>query len=109
MEEETFLSLEEVKRQLGLGDDQADDDALIQNKIDAAENHIDRLLGYRMRTQFPAPSGSAVASEVPPALREAVTQLAAWWFENREAVTDMGRELPFGVREIVAEYRGWTF
>lgn len=107
--EEAFFSVDDVKRQLGLGGDQSEDDWLIQGKIDAAENHIDRLLGFRMRTRYPAPADSPVAAAVPPSLKEAVLQLAAWWFENREAATDMSRELPFGVREIVNEYRDRSF
>lgn len=106
---DSFIPLAEMKEQLGLTGDQTDDDGLIQGKIDAAENHIDRLLGYSMRTRYPAPDGDPVAAAVPASLQEAVAQLAAWWFENREAATDMNRELPFGVREIVNEYREWTF
>lgn len=99
----SLIHFSDLKNQLGLTLDQTDDNALIQDKIDAAENHIDRLLGYSMRTRFLTVEG------IPPALKEAVLQLAAWWFENREAATDMSRELPFGVREIVTEYREWTF
>ncbi|MDQ7775540.1 MAG: head-tail connector protein [Paracoccus aminovorans] len=108
--ESNFIDVDDVKRQLGLGDSQDDDDWLIQGKIKAAENHVDRLLGYRMRTRWPpAEVGRLGGENAPPALQEAVAQLAAWWFENREAATDMSRELPFGVREIVNEYREWTF
>ena len=106
---DSFIPVEELKNQLGLTADQTDDDLLIQAKIDAAENHLDRLLGYSMRVRFPAANGDPVASTVPPSLVEAVRQLAAWWFENREASSDLNREPPFGVREIVAEYREWTF
>lgn len=100
---DSFIPLSVMKEHLGLTYDQDADDRLIQAKIDAAENHINRLLGYVMRDRF------LTLGAVPPVLKEAVFQLAAWWFENREAVTDMSRELPFGVREIVTEYREWTF
>lgn len=36
-------------------------------------------------------------------------QLACWWFEHREAVSDRDTRLPYGVDEIVNEYREWTF
>lgn len=107
--EELFLPIEEVKAHVGLSADQDADDWLIQGKIQAAEDYINRMLGFQMRVRYPAPGDSPVASAVPASLREAVVQLAAWWFENREAATDMSRELPFGVREIVTEYREWTF
>lgn len=93
---------QQLADQVGLTDDAPDEDkAALQQKGDAAQNHIERLLGYRIEEQFP--------DEVPPALAEAVLQLAAWWFENREAVSDSDRRLPFGVDEIVNEYRDFTF
>lgn len=109
---DSFIPLAEMKEQLGLTADQGDDDALIQRKIDAAENHIDRLLGYSMRTRWPSSADTTHSSggeNVPASLQQAVAQLAAWWFENREATTDMSRTLPFGVSEIVNEYRDWSF
>jgi len=109
MPDDSLIPLQDMKNQLGLTLSQDDDDDLIAGKIDAAENHVDRLLGYSMRTRYPAPEGQHAATNVPPALLEAVLQLATWWFENREAATDLSRELPFGVREIVNEYREWTF
>lgn len=106
---DSFIPLEDMKEVLGLSPDQDADDMVIQRKVEAAEDHINRMLGFQMRVRYPAPADDPVASTVPASLREAVVQLAAWWFENREAVTDMSRELPFGVREIVTEYREWTF
>ncbi|TMV48535.1 phage gp6-like head-tail connector protein, partial [Thioclava sp. BHET1] len=36
--------------------------------------------------------------------------LAAFWYENRDAASYVAaREVPFGVREIVTEFRGFTF
>ncbi|RNI20997.1 head-tail connector protein [Paracoccus pantotrophus] len=100
-----IVTLEDMKNHLGLTVDQDDDDALITAKIDAAQNHVERLLGFAIEARF----GGEDQGPIPPAIREAVMQLAAWWFENREAATDMGRVLPFGVQEIVNEYRTWTF
>ncbi|HWL56408.1 MAG TPA: head-tail connector protein [Paracoccus sp. (in: a-proteobacteria)] len=108
--EAILIDIGEVKRQLGLTMDNGDDDWMIQGKIEAAENFIDRELGFRMRTRWPPYSPNTYGGEnVPAALREAVMQLAAWWYENREAVTDLSRELPFGVREIINQHREWTF
>lgn len=48
--------------------------------------------------------------EAPETLREAVLQLAAWWYENREAATEAPHQsIPFGVQELVNEHREWTF
>ncbi|QRZ15398.1 phage gp6-like head-tail connector protein [Paracoccus methylovorus] len=98
-----IVTLEQMKDQLGLTADQDADDALISGKIEAAQDHVERLLGYTFAERYPDPA------IIPASLKEAVMQLAAWWFENREAVSDVSRSLPFGVAEIVNEYREWAF
>lgn len=100
-----IVTLTDMMAQLSLTPDApGEDQALVAAKIEAAQNHIERLLGYRIEVTF----GGEDQDPVPPALREAVMQLAAWWFENREAVSD-SRTLPFGVEDIVNEYREWSF
>lgn len=98
-----LVSIGEMKGHLGLTDHQSDDDGLIQQKIFAAQRLIERELGFRFHVQFETPAN------VPEDIREAIMQLAAWWFENREAVTERGALLPFGVAEIIAANRDWTF
>ncbi len=48
--------------------------------------------------------------DVPGSLKEAILQLAAWWYEQRETATVDGspRETPFGVTAIINEHREWT-
>ncbi|CUX12192.1 MULTISPECIES: head-tail connector protein [Agrobacterium tumefaciens complex] len=84
-----------------------DDDALIERKIEAAQNHIERLLGFRIEETY----GGTDQDEIPSALVEAVCQLAAHWYENREAtlVGVSAQELPFGVWQIVNEFREYSF
>lgn len=98
-----LIPLPDMKGHLGLTVDQSEDDALIEGKVLAAQRLIERELGFRFHVQFETPAA------VPEDLREAVMQLAAWWFENREAVTERGALLPFGVAEIIAANRDWTF
>ncbi|REF67395.1 head-tail connector protein [Paracoccus versutus] len=100
-----IVTLEDMKDNLGLTPDQDADDTLIEGKIAAAQNHIERMLGFVIEERF----GGVDQPEIPTAIREAVMQLATWWFENREAATDLTRELPFGVRDIVDGFREWTF
>lgn len=103
-----IVSLAEIKEQLSFTDDLgAVDDALLGRKVDAAQNHIERLLGYTIETTF----GGVDQDPIPPALIEAVSQLAAHWYENREGVVlgMSATELPMGVSEIVAEYREVSF
>ena len=102
------VTLEMLKAQLSFTDDVGEaDDALLLGKLEAAQAHVDRLLGFRIDATF----GGVDQPPVPAPLAEAVAQLAAWWYLNREAATLEGRpaEVPFGVREILNEYRLWTF
>jgi uncharacterized phage protein (predicted DNA packaging) len=96
-----IVDLETVKQQLGVTLDL--DDEMITRKIAAAQDHIERLLGYKIAEEFP--------NAVPPSLAECVCQLAAHWYENREAtvVGVSAQTLPLGVQDIVREYRGWSF
>lgn len=90
--------------------DFSDDDALITSKIAAAQDHIERYLGYKIEEEYP-PAGSPPVSTVPPALVEAVCQLVGHWYENREAVIVgvSADELPLNVADIVREYRNWSW
>uniref|UniRef100_A4WS98 Phage gp6-like head-tail connector protein n=1 Tax=Cereibacter sphaeroides (strain ATCC 17025 / ATH 2.4.3) TaxID=349102 RepID=A4WS98_CERS5 len=81
------------------------DQPVLERKLAAAQNHIERLLGYRIEERF----GRTDQEPVPPALVQAVLQLTAWWYENREAASEGAREIPFGVSEIVNEFREFTF
>jgi uncharacterized phiE125 gp8 family phage protein len=44
-------------------------------------------------------------TDIPPDLRQAVTLLAAQYYEHREAATDTLAALPFGVASLIAPYR----
>lgn len=104
-----IVTLAELKEHLAFTDDLGTlDDALLGRLILAAERHIDRLLGFGMEDAAAA-EAAGFEDGVPEDLRLAVTQLAAHWHENREAAGGAMQELPFGVSEIVREYRGWTF
>lgn len=103
-----IATLAQLKAQLNFTDDIGEaDDALLNAKIEAAQNHIERLLGFRIAERF----GGEDQEPVPPALAEAVLQLAAWWYEQREAVNvgNIVNQVPFNVTEIVSEYREWSF
>lgn len=92
--------------QAGVTTDAPDADVLaLQAKGDAAQNYVEQMLGYRIETEF----GGEDQEPIPDALKEAVLQLACWWFEHREAVSDRDKRLPYGVDEIIMTYRDWTF
>ncbi len=100
---ENIVTLTEIRAHLALTGDQTQDDMLIQGKLDAAHSLIERILGFRILDRFVTPD------LVPADLREAILQLTAWWYENREAVMERGAPLPFGVAEIIEAHRDWSF
>lgn len=106
-----IVTVPELKEQIGWTDGLGTaDDNLMARKIAAAQDHIERLLGFKIEVTYP-PVGEPPVSTIPPALVEAVSQLAAHWYENREAtlVGVNAQELPFGVWNIVNEYREYSF
>jgi uncharacterized phiE125 gp8 family phage protein len=51
------------------------------------------------------------AADVPAPIKEAVRQLAAHFYENREAtlIGVSASDLPFSIQDLVAPYRSWVF
>ncbi len=78
-----------------------DDDAVISAKIEAAEAWIERWL----------PQSFADMGAVPADLKEAIRQLVAHLYENREAtITGVtAEEIPFGVWDLIAPHRAYSF
>lgn len=81
------------------------DDGVLDRLLKAAIAHVERLLGYPLDDAGAFPNGT------PFDLELAVLQLAADWYENRETsiVGVSAQAIPFGVQEIVNEYRNYTF
>ncbi|WKT91470.1 head-tail connector protein [Brucella anthropi] len=103
-----IVDLELMKAQLGITEDMGTiDDALINHAIEAAQDHIERLLGFKIEEIY----GGNDQQPIPASLKQAVLLTAASWYENREGVLVgvSGQELPFGVWPIVNEYREWSF
>lgn len=101
-----IVTFTELADQAGLTSDApASDQLLLQDKGDAAQAHIEGQIGFKIEERF----GGNDQPPVPHDLKEAVLQLAVWWFGNREALADSDKLLPFGVQEIIAAHRDWTF
>jgi len=79
----------------------------LEKKVAAAQNHLERLLGFKIEEAY----GGEDQDPLPPALFECVCQLAAHWYENREAViVDLAAQpLPLGVADVVQEFRNWSW
>ncbi len=97
------LDLPTLKAQTNVTDDA--DDTLLTRILGAATAHVERVLGFAIDDADEFPDGT------PDDLQHAVLMLAAEFYENREAslVGVTAQPVPFGVAQIVNEYRSYTF
>ena len=94
-----IATLQIAKLHLGITDNV--DDALISQKMESAQSLLEGWLGYGITTRFP--------DTVPADLVEAVLQLTAHAYENREA-TVVGltiMSVPLAVRDVIAARRDY--
>jgi len=102
------VSLEVAKAHLNVTTDV--DDALITRLIGASQRWLESQLGYKLAEQYP-PTGSPAISTVPDDLEQGQLMLIAHFYANREA-TLVGvsvQQMPFGLAEIILNYRNWSF
>lgn len=90
------LSVEELKEQLNL--DHHLDDALLRQKLEAAEAYAASYIG------------GPILDPCPAAIKQAVLMLAAFWYEAREAATFGGNPMPipFGAHDLLRAHRAWV-
>jgi hypothetical protein len=88
-------TLDEAKAHLNITFDT--DDTVIESKLGAATVWVTEYIAAEYRENPPAPVG------------EAILQLTAHWYQNREGVTVgvTGEALPMGVKTLLAPYRDW--
>lgn len=103
------VTLEELKAHLNVTVDTDDD--LIERKLSAAQQQLERHLGFTFAAEFPDAADDHFPATVPTPLREAVCQLAAHYYENREAVLVgvNAQLLPEGMWDVVNNYRNWSW
>jgi uncharacterized phage protein (predicted DNA packaging) len=91
------ITLDDLKQHLNISG--ADDDTLLQGKIDAATAFVEEFTGGPFTDATPAP------------LLEAVRKLAAHLYENREVslVGATVNDFPLGFWDLVNNYRTWAF
>lgn len=88
-----MITLDDAKAHLNITT--TDDDALIQNKIDAASAWLSLYTGATYDDAEPAPAP----------VQEACRRLVASFYADREAMT----ELPPGILSLIDPYREWAF
>lgn len=101
----TIVTVEDAKAHMNVTID--DDDALIGDKIAAAEAWIAKFIGSALDDD------EAFHDGTPEPLKEAVRQLVAHLYENREA-TLVGNTLTItdvspGLFDLIAPYREYAF
>lgn len=108
------LAVSDLKVQLNMTADavlDGIDTVKLPRLLAAATAHVERLLGFKLEAKFPPTTDDPPKSTVPADLELAILLLAADWYENTEAsLVGVGvTTIPFGVQEIVNEYRNYTF
>lgn len=90
------ITVPELRGQLNL--DSEHDDALLAQKIDAAEAYCSSFIG------------GPITAPAPAAVKQAVMMLAAYWYELREAAAVGGNAymIPFGVHDLLQAHRMWV-
>ncbi len=101
----TVVSVADVKAHMNVT--VADDDALIGDKIAAAEAWIGTFIGSPLDDATAFPDGA------PEPLKEAVRQLVAHLYENREATlvgnTLTSMDVSPGLFDLIGPYREYVF
>lgn len=84
-----------LKAQLSMSPEPSYDDPLLEHKLNTAEAWIVAYTGTPLPDPIPAP------------IVEACIQLAAYWYQQREAAS-FGvsmQPVPYGIRELLSPYR----
>lgn len=103
-----MISTDDLRRHLNITGTQ--DNLLLDDKIAAASAWVS------LYTAIPDPcdptgDDDAEPCVIPDPVKEAVRQLAAHLYENREAtlVGVTSQSLPFGLLDLLMPYRAWVF
>jgi len=93
------LTLADAKRHLNVPLNNSLDDQLIQSKLEAATNWVATYTGEEITEE----------TVLPARMKEAILMLTAHLFQNREAVLVglTAERLPFGLLDMLSDYRAW--
>jgi hypothetical protein len=99
------ITVEDLRLHLNLTADNTADDDLLATKIEAAQAAVEAYIGSKLDDADEFPDGT------PAPLLEAVRQLAAHLYANREPVLIgvSAQAMPLGVFDLVGPYRRWCF
>lgn len=96
----TIVTVDDLRVHLSMQEDE-ETDAVLEQKIGAAEDWVAGYIGQALADLDP----------LPAVVTEAVLRLAAELYENREAslVGVSAEILPFGVTDLLTPIRKWVF
>lgn len=92
------ITVSEAKEQLRVLVDE--DDVFIAAKIEAAQAHVETLLGFTIADEFDV---------MPADIKHVILALMAHWYENREATGENIFEVPMGVWDVIRERRAYAW
>lgn len=94
------IDLADVKAHLNITDNA--DDTVITAKLAAASSYVEHYVGQLFEDYVDG---------VPDPLKEAVRQVTAHFYENREPVLVgvSGQEIPLSAFDLMNAYRKWVF
>ncbi|ANB90859.1 hypothetical protein MOVS_01335 [Moraxella ovis] len=99
------ITLEQVKHQCRIDQDDYLDHELLEGYIDAAYNYAQNFTG-RMLFEFVVPDDVENGMIITPSVNHACLMLVSYWYSSREAVSDVKTaELPLGVHHLLQPYR----
>ena len=93
----SIITLPDLKAHLRLDADDTAEDTLLQAKLDAAEAWVGSYIGEPVANY---------GTPCPPPLAEAIRQLAAHLYEEREGYGD---GVPADTLRLIQPFRDWSF
>ena len=103
-----FLGEVDITTHLNLTNLDGSERDLVRSKLVAATDWIATYAGIKIE-MCASDDEEDERPDVPPRVREAILMLAAHLYNNRESVLVgvTAQELPFGILDLLADYRGW--
>lgn len=99
------ITIEQVKHQCRIEQDDDIDHELLDSYIDAAYDYVQNFTD-RMLFEFSVPDDVENGMVITPSVNHACLMLISHWYNSREAVSDVQTaELPLGVHHLLQPYR----
>lgn len=98
----TYLSLEEIKKQVVVDSDFTDDDEFLTMIGDAAEDMTEQLIDCPLTDLY------AERGEIPPTIRHAMRMLVDYFYSVNRGSADNDKSIPEAVTLMLKLYRRYN-